>query len=510
MGAWRIAVLVWLGSVCSSATPAQQFSRRYDVLGQHEWQVAWAVEKMTNGNFLCIGNAPWTDSLYYGSSVITIEVDEQGFPIAEHRLGYPWTVVYPGWANTADRTEAGGYVLGGSTTDTTGTIRAVLIVVDDGGNVAVLSEFDEAAGTCIGYQAKQSSNNGFVVAAEIANPVYSDALLWKVDSAGETEWSETYGQLETIESIVSVSSAPNGGYYLGGQKTYHVGLSDQWVFCVDSQGELLWERTYGDSIGDSPNAHIETLADSSCVFASAFPQQAGLGGILCMVKVGAAGNTVWSHMYGAEAVNTTFFAVKEVEPFGDLITCGQSYQENGDRKGVLLRANSDGDSLWMRHYFYADSLLDDGEGSFRDVLPTDDGGFIAVGWVNYSASGNNPPQYDHDLWVVKVDSMGCLVPGCDDFSTAITSQVTNLKDALSVAPNPTRGSAVVTVSLPSSMSSSGDLRIRVVNATGQEVLVQKAVVGQNELDVHSLGAGAYYVHLTHGSTWLSGAKLIIE
>lgn len=229
-----------------------------------------------------------------------------------------------------------------------------------------------------------------------------------------------------------------------------------------------------------------------------------------MVKIDPDGNTIWSHTYGENAFDNTFFAVKEVEPFGDLITCGLSHQENGDSKGVLLRTNSEGDSLWMRHYFYADSLLDDGEGSFRDVLPTEDGGFIAVGWVNYSASGNNPPQYDHDLWVVKVDSIGCLVPGCDDFSTAITAQVTNLKDALSVAPNPAHGRAVVTVSLPLSMSSSGTLRLRMVSAIGQEVLVVSAVVGANDLDIGGLASGLYHVHLTSGSTWLSGTKLVVE
>ena len=52
-------------------------------------------------------------------------------------------------------------------------------------------------------------------------------------------------------------------------------------------------------------------------------------------------------------------------------------------------------------------------------------GFIACGATNGCYSGNCPPQYEQDAWVVKVDSLGCIVPGCNDFGTAITEQITN-------------------------------------------------------------------------------------
>lgn len=371
----------------------------------------------------------------------------------------------------------------------------------------VIVEYDSLS---IGGQAKVDRDGGYLLCGQEVLTTTADALIQKSDSMGMVLWRATYGEQTTNELVVSVSLAPGGGYYLGGLRAYPNMIDKPWVLRVDAQGELLWEHTYGDPLGDSPNAHIETLADSSCVFVSAFPQQAGQGGILCMVKIDADGNTVWSHVYGEEAVNTTFFAVKEVEPFGDLITCGQSYQENGDRKGVLLRVNSNGDSLWMRHYFYADSLLDDGEGTLRDLLPTEDGGFIAVGAVNGSASGNNPPQYNQDIWVLKVDSLGCIIPGCDDFSTVITLQATNLKEALVVYPNPAYGSTTVKVNLPAGSPFIEDLRLRLVSAQGQEVLVQKAVVGENNLSIVGEAAGLYYLHITSGTTWLSGTKLIIE
>ncbi|MCB0814843.1 MAG: hypothetical protein KDB87_16985, partial [Flavobacteriales bacterium] len=70
--------------------------------------------------------------------------------------------------------------------------------------------------------------------------------------------------------------------------------------------------------------------------------------------------------------------------------------------GFLLRTNSQGDSLWLRHYWYTDSIMNDGTGLFYDVTPTSDGGFIAVGTMLGSIAGNDPPGASQDVWVLKV------------------------------------------------------------------------------------------------------------
>jgi len=66
----------------------------------------------------------------------------------------------------------------------------------------------------------------------------------------------------------------------------------------------------------------------------------------------------------------------------------------------------------------------------------------------------------------KVDSLGCIIPGCDDFSTVITVQATNLKEALAVYPNPAHSSTTVNVTLPRSTPFLGEHRLRMVSAHG--------------------------------------------
>ena len=87
-----------------------------------------------------------------------------------------------------------------------------------------------------------------------------------------------------------------------------------------------------------------------------------------------------------------------------------------------------------------------------------------------SNNPNNPPIYGQDTWVVKVDSMGCLEPGCH-LITGLTSQVTNLRGALRVWPNPVgaqgqgQGQVQVAWDLPEAMTGSAQLTL--VSAAGQ-------------------------------------------
>jgi hypothetical protein len=220
------------------------------------------------------------------------------------------------------------------------------------------------------------------------------------------------------------------------------------------------------------------------------------------------GDIIWQSVYGSPAYNTSLFAVKEL-PDGDLIAIGQSYQVTTYGQGVFLKTNPLGDSLWMRHYYYADSLMNDGQGTLRDVMPTPDGGFVAVGAVTQSASGNNPPSYNRDIWVIKVDSMGCLVPGCDTV-TGIISQVTNMQGALSIAPIPADQQATLSWQLPARFLRSAQLTV--VGSTGAIVYEEPMdlAAGSQRLDVSTWPVGMYYVHVVQEGSWLMGCKLVVE
>ncbi|MBL7963008.1 MAG: hypothetical protein JNM31_04100 [Flavobacteriales bacterium] len=116
---------------------------------------------------------------------------------------------------------------------------------------------------------KRALDGGYLICGETNAVGMIDAFLIKTDSLGNEEWLQTYGSLDRREGVISVDLVPGGGHFLGGRKEGAPGSYDQWIQRLDSMGDLIWENTYGIIYNDPSGAHLQTLADGNCVFASA-------------------------------------------------------------------------------------------------------------------------------------------------------------------------------------------------------------------------------------------------
>ena len=506
----KLMVLLSLGQLLLAQ--GQTFNRRYDPFGQHYAQVAWSIDGNGEEGFAVTTVTYYDDSVYLYTTAALIRLDSQGEVLSESKMLYGMSSVYPGWANSAQRVRDGGIAIGGSTYPPSEIQNAAIIRYAANGDSLWLREYGDGTNSWIGRQVKQTKDGGYLLCGELYSGVSFDSFLIRTDSSGSEQWQRTYGSDQHWEFALSVDTTSDDGYFVGGQYRVTQNNKNLWVYRVDADGDSLWSKQWG-SIYDEPNAHLTTLANGNPIIASAWgyaPQFAVTR--LYMAELDQEdGHLIWERQYGP-ITTTTLFAAKEVRPGEGAIAAGTYYEPDTINyiKGVLLRTAANGDSLWMRTYFYYDSLINDGAGEFKDVVPTNDGGFIACGVALGCYFGDCPPDLEQDAWVVRVDSMGCIIPGCDDFSMAITEQVTNLWDALSVYPNPASGNTTVKVTLPNGSPYARELRLRLVSAQGQEVLVQKAAQGENALDVGKLAGGLYYLHITSGSRWLSGTKLMVE
>ena len=78
----------------------------------------------------------------------------------------------------------------------------------------------------------------------------NDFYLIRTDSAGEEQWSRTYGGAGN-DRCWSLIQTADGGFLLAGETTSAcAGERDCWVVRTDADGEELWSRTYGGPKGD--------------------------------------------------------------------------------------------------------------------------------------------------------------------------------------------------------------------------------------------------------------------
>jgi hypothetical protein len=504
--------LLWTATLsaglCFQAGAQGTFNKRFDLFDEERVQDAGSLHVDSSGQTLItFASGYQSGQVQIGSTICTVLVDEDGFFSEGYRFELEGRATYGGWMdNLWPRTE-GGFILGGSASDSD-TSRAALYWLDDTGVVETFKVFYELPGdSWIGRQARQLPDSGFILVGQTSTQGVVDAFLIRTNAVGDIQWLRTYGVIDNYDYFNSIIPLPNNeGYLVGGQRRVPGMDMQLWVLRLDTMGEVVWEQTWG-GVYEEGVAHLVLTQNGELMVSSGwgtdinvkvYPYRAGLDL--------ATGEVLWSDFYGYDCVGCAFFSAVEdtirggVVSVGDLRASQMSY-------GMMLRTTNTGDSLWMYRYQYVDEVVSQGQGRLRDVALTPDGGYIAVGRTLAV-----PGIYSQDVWVIKVDSMGCLEPGCH-LLTGIESQVTNLKGALTVAPNPVRaGEAVqVHISLPPSITPQGPLRLTVVSAEGRVVREQNITPHTSLITLHtSFTPGLYHLHLSDGARWLAGAKVVVE
>jgi len=155
----------------------------------------------------------------------------------------------------------------------------------------------------------------------------------KTDQFGDTLWTKFYGGSD-VEVAYAGEQTTDGGYIMAGRTdSYGNGASDFYLVKTNSNGDFLWDKTYGGDLNDRAFTAMET-SDGGFI----------IGGYAASFNVG------YFDFY-------------------------------------MVRTNSTGDTLWTRTYG------GEWQEEIYDIEETSDGGFAAVGYTNSFGAGSDPNIY---------------------------------------------------------------------------------------------------------------------
>src|SRR6218665_1083460 len=335
----HLLYLLLLGAGLANAQVAPQIEWSKS-LGSSGGDEGFGVATTLDGGYIAIGNT------YLVDGDVTANYGSYDYWVAklDHTGTIEWTKNY-----------------GGSGTD---QARKVLATPDGGYILAGMTDSNDL---------DVSGTHGDYWVDGVWYGDQDDYWLVKIDSVGTIEWQKTFGG-DHRELLNDIKLTANGGYIVSGTSNSSSGDvtdnhqagggydSDAWVINLDSQGNILWKKSYGGYDGSSNFSSIEQTSDGGFIAAGSTSAAGGdappLQRIadLWVVKMDATGTIVWSKNFGGSRGQDAF-SVNQL-PGNGYIVCGVSSSADGDvTNGVdnlntrwILKLDDEGNLEWNKIY----------------------------------------------------------------------------------------------------------------------------------------------------------------
>lgn len=267
------------------------------------------------------------------------------------------------------------------------------------------------SGADTGYAITETNDNGFLLTGvldvsasggqgnkSVQKHAGGDVWAIKLDESGNKQWQNYYGGTFTDTPFGVTKTNDNGFLICASSDSNDFNISnnkgqyDFWIFKIDANGTLGWEKNFGGSEIEEPRDICKTndgnfmiVGDTRSNDKDVFKNNGAAD--LWVVKINTDGNLLWEKTFGG----SSFDAGRAIFPSlnGGFIIAGNSRSENanfsnlGQNDGWILKIDDAGNQIWQQ--FYGGSEND----FLNDIIEMPDNSIIAIG-ESYSNNGLIP------------------------------------------------------------------------------------------------------------------------
>ena len=184
-----------------------------------------------------------------------------------------WQKAYGGmtedWGNDIQELSTGGYVVaGGTSSQGAGQSDAWIVVLDSTGNIVSQKAF---GGTAFdSFTSVKETPDGGLIATGFTDSFGAgnrDIIIVKLTSTLNLSWAKTYGG-PWYDTPYTIALSTNNNYIVTAHtNSYGAGSYDIWALKLTENGDIVWQRTYGD-VDSEENPRTSVAADGRMIISA--------------------------------------------------------------------------------------------------------------------------------------------------------------------------------------------------------------------------------------------------
>lgn len=333
----------------------------------------------TTVGFMVGGRGTATPAIDFADHIYLAKTDADGKSLWDKKFD----AKFSDQGFSVHQTTDDGYIVCGITNVGDGNEHIRLLKTDTDGNICWDKKFD-AEFQDQGRSVQQTTDGGYIICGETNSLVAhdTDVLLIKTDSDGNQLWDKTFGR-DIRDSGYSVQQTFDGGYIVCGSTTLPIGTDSAghtlrtnslWLIKTDSAGNRIWDRIFEGEKGGKGNS-VQQTKDGGYIICGNMRTASG-GSDIWLVKTDTEGNRLWDRTFGGKGANEGFSVQQTTD--GGYVICGETNVYGaGDRDLWLIKTDAEGNKLWDKTFGGYD--LDLG----RSAQQTADGGYVACGRAKF-------------------------------------------------------------------------------------------------------------------------------
>ncbi|MEM3511512.1 MAG: hypothetical protein QXW47_11175 [Candidatus Jordarchaeales archaeon] len=388
--AWRTYMAVLLVGVLALtlvamqiSTPAQAQTQRTIQKAQMTWaktyggknnDSAFRVAVDGQGNIIVVGET-WSFGAG-GSDVWVLKLDPNGDPT--------WQKAYGGtYGDSAFRVAVDGQgniiVVGETWSFGAGGSDVWVLKLNASGNVIWQKGYGRESNDYAWGVAVDSQGNIIVAGGtESFGAGGSDVWILKLDPNGDPTWQKTYGGASN-ECALDVAFDVQGNIIVSGYTySFGAGGSDVWVLKLDPNGEPIWQKTYG-GVNDDYASGVTVDAQGNIIVAGGTSSSGAGGWNVWVLKLNSSGDTIWQKTYGEAETDVAYDVTVNAQ--GNIIVSGYTYSFGAKEKDIwVLKLDPNGNPIWQKTY----------GGTYEDWamgVAADNEGIIVAGFTSSFGAG---------------------------------------------------------------------------------------------------------------------------